>query len=120
MDVDEALSRIQQALAPVRIRYACEKDLQIGIAETLTAAGVPFEREVYLNAKDRVDFRVAKVGVEVKTEGSVTQVTRQLHRYAQSSEVEAIVLVTDKAKHRAVPRKMNGKTVEVIWIPSIR
>ncbi len=108
--------RIIKELMSRRFEYQCEDDLQQAIASVLSDCSIPFVREHRMNAKDRPDFTVEKIAVEVKIEGSVTAVTRQLHRYAQLDEVDEVVLVTSRSKHRSVPREMNGKPVSVVYL----
>lgn len=59
---------------------------------------------------------VEGTGIEVKIKGSLTEVTRQVHRYAQSEQVESLILITARGSHRGLPREMNGKRVIVIYL----
>lgn len=95
-----------------RFRHATEDELQQGLAEALAAAGYRVEREARLNTRDRIDLLVDAVGVEVKIAGIPRDVERQLERYALSDRVRALVLVTNRARHRP-PTTMNGKPVAV-------
>lgn len=97
-------------------RAPTEIALQSAIAATFEADGLSFEREVRLSDRDIIDFLVGGVGVEVKIDGSLSAVTRQLHRYAQSDRVALLVLVTTRMRHRAVPRELNGKRVDVVHL----
>lgn len=90
-----------------------EHALQATIAERLAGADIGFEREVRLSTHDRIDFLCDAVGVEVKVDGSLAAVTRQLHRYAQSPRVRHLVLITTKLQHARAGGTMNGKTVAV-------
>ena len=110
------IDRLGEVLGQHRYSFTCENELQIALASVLTDSSIPFEREKRLTARDRPDFQVGTTAIEVKVGGSLTEVTRQLHRYAQLQEVESILLVTSKARHRAVPRQMNGKRVEVLYL----
>ncbi len=96
-----------------RYTWTDEKQLQDGIEALLTSAGVPFEREFRLSMFDRPDFMVGRVVIEVKVKGSRWDVVRQLHRYAQSPIVDAIILVTTKANHLSMPLAIHGKPVVV-------
>lgn len=93
--------------------YESEERCQAAIAAALQAAGVAFEREVRLSDRDRIDFMVGSVGVEVKLDGSLSALTRQLHRYAQSDRVESLLVVTTRARLARVPQSLNGKRVVV-------
>src|SRR5947199_118923 len=105
MNADQ-LAAILQAY---RIRFYSELHLQDGIAQALTQESIPFEREKQLTPKDRIDFLVGGIGVEIKIESASASVLRQLHRYAQHDLIRELLLVTSRAKHLSIPRRMNGK-----------
>ncbi len=108
---------LRATLERVRLPAATEAALQEAIASSFRAAGIAFEREVSLSSKDRIDFLVeGRVGLEVKIVGGLSEVTRQLHRYAQSERIEALILVTTRMRHRALERELNGKTVDVVHL----
>lgn len=107
-----ALDGLGQDLARSLRGFPSEEALQSAIAAALAARGVPFEREVSLSRADRIDFVVlGRVGLEVKVGGALAAVTRQLHRYAQSERLAALMLVTTRTRHLAVPSSLNGKHV---------
>lgn len=93
-----------------------EAELQQAIGAVLTGAGIEHRREVRLTERDRIDFLVGGVGLEVKVDGSLSAVTRQLHRYAQRPEVGSLLLVTTRPQHRAAPRELCGKPVRVVLV----
>lgn len=99
-----------------KFHFSNEKDLQQGIAELFQAQGVEYQAEVTLTAKDRIDFLVGSVGIEIKIKSSTNTVTRQLLRYAQRPEIESLILVTTKQIHRLIPTKLVEKPVTVIWL----
>jgi hypothetical protein len=115
MNSDETLDRLMSVLGSNGYRFSCEDELQQAIASVLTDCSIHFDREHQMEM-DRLDFRVGNVAVEIKVAGSVTEVIRQLHRYSQSQEIEALLLVTSKSRHRTIPREMNGKRVEVLYL----
>lgn len=120
MMVEQAVAIVRQAL--VAYRFACnsETDLQEAVASVLREAGVPFDREYRLGPRDRVDFLIdGSVAVELKIDGSFSEVLRQLHRYSEHDTVKALVLVTTRAQHRAMPPEMNGKRVDVIHTSTV-
>lgn len=97
-----------------------EEELQGAIAQLLDEAAIPFVREHRLSAADRVDFMFSEgVALEVKVDGSLSSVLRQLHRYAQHPDVERMLLVTTRATHRAVPAVLSGKPVAVVHVGGI-
>jgi ABC-type uncharacterized transport system substrate-binding protein len=94
-----------------RYRYSSETDLQAAIAKLLDRAGIDYRREFRLCELDRPDFMVGDVAIEVKIDGSLASVVRQIARYAEHDEVRAIVLVSTRAVHRSIPATFNGKPV---------
>lgn len=97
----------------MRRRYRHPTDelrLQEEIADAFTEAGVRFEREVVLTPKDRIDFLVGTVGVEIKVKGSAHAVARQLLRYAEHERVSELVLFTTRTQI-VVPPTLGGKCV---------
>lgn len=97
--------------------YSGEADLQAGLWVVLSP--IPgAAREVRLGSRDRIDFLVGRVGVEVKVGGTLAEVVRQLLRYAERDEIDSLVLVTTQQRHRGAPRELNGKPVLVIWMGS--
>jgi hypothetical protein len=93
-----------------------EAELQAGIAEVLKKSGVKFEREFRLQKSDIIDFYLPeqKAGIEVKVDGSMSEVARQIDRYAVSGQIEILLLMTTKSRHLFIPRMLRGKPVIVI------
>jgi len=108
---------IEHALLRHRFRLSREVDLQLGIAEVLTRASVGFEREVRLGDAGTIDFLAAGgLGIEVKIDGSLAEVTRQVARYAQRPEIVGLMLVTTMMRHRAVPSSFADKPIRVVHL----
>lgn len=108
---------IEEAIKRTRFRFSCEKDLQEGLSLLFVQQQIAFRREVDLGEHGRIDFLIDSdqgIGLEVKVDGSLTAVTRQIHRYAQSEHVGVIILVTSKLTHDHMPVTMNGKQVYVV------
>ncbi len=104
-------------LEAFRFRAIHEFELQALIEKALKQTTVRFEREARLSSADRIDFLVhgaTRIGIEVKVDGSVQAVTRQLHRYAQLDTIQELVLFTTRSKHRGIPRSFAGKPIHVI------
>lgn len=105
---------IVRALERYRYEEASEDELQRAVASALVIEGIAFDRERSLSRTDRIDFWADRTGIECKTAGSLAEVTRQLFRYAESAEVDALILVTTRLKLARVPRQINGKAVHVV------
>ncbi|GAA1983354.1 hypothetical protein [Amycolatopsis minnesotensis] len=111
-----AAAAIAYRLAGFRFTWADEHALQDSIADVLTTAGWPVRREVRLGPRSRIDFVVGRIGVEVKVAGTPETVTRQLQRYAHSSELDELVLATTRATHRIVPPVLAGTPVTIAYL----
>lgn len=92
-------------------RSSAERDHQEYLAEWLSAHGVPFEREVGLSQRDRIDFLVhGTVGIELKVSACAAGVLRQLMRYAASPRVEELLLLSFRRSVLAqLPGTLQGK-----------
>lgn len=109
MQID-ALARL---IGSTVFRFSGERGLQDGIESLFTKKGIAYSREVILSPRDRVDFLVGRIGVEVKVDSSLSVVQRQLWRYAGDERVESLLLVTTRAKHKLMPSELLGKPVLV-------
>jgi hypothetical protein len=105
---------IAKVLNSTRFRFADERQLQDGIELALLHAGASFTREKLLGPGDIVDFLVGDVALEVKIGGSLSEVTRQLHRYTQHESVASILLVSSRMRLDNLPAVMNGKPLQVV------
>ena len=80
------------------------------IAGALEAAGLGFLHECRLGPRCRIDFRVGRVGIEVKKGRPNPRVlAAQLGRYLASEELSALVVVMQRAV--PVPERIAGKPV---------
>lgn len=111
-----SVEAILHLLRAHRFHFQSEQELHDGISEALSAAGLAFEREVKLIGMDRIDFMVGSVGLEVKVGQSFADVLRQLHRYVQAPQLEALILVTTRSRHRAIPEFLGGKPLYVEYL----
>lgn len=59
-----------------------------------------------------IDFYCDGIGVELKTQGSVRSIYRQLRKYMQSEEIEAIVLLCTFPV--SLPDSINGKKIVIV------
>jgi hypothetical protein len=109
-----SLATVADAVRGNRYRFSNEEELQRGIAEALDRAGLHADREVKLDARNRIDFLVEGVGIEVKVASNPSTVARQLRRYAEFDRIEALLLVTTRVRHLMLPPTINGKRVVVL------
>lgn len=115
----EDAARIAALIGGQRYRYRDEDALHAGIEQVLAAGSVEATAEARLSGRDRIDFLAGRVGVEVKIAGANADVIRQLRRYATHPEIGALILVTTRARHRAIPRVIEGKPVLVVWLSGV-
>lgn len=97
--------------------FESESELQAGIAAALAGAGLEAHAEVDLgNGVDRIDFLVGTVGIEVKTQGTLSALTRQLHRYALRPGIDELLVVTSRSRLANLPATLNGKPLVVVTL----
>ena len=107
---------LRKLLASQQYIITEERLVQDKIEQVLKDNHIPYTREVKLSDSDRIDFLIGTIGVEVKLKAPVTQVTRQLHRYAYSDDVTELLLVTTSPSLNAVPSFFNNKQISVLLL----
>lgn len=109
-------AELAEQLRPrLRAGVVRELELQDQIARALAALGLDHDRERALSPRDRPDFLVGGLAVEVKIAGSTTAVLEQLLRYLEHDHVTGALLVTTRTRHWA-PAEAHGKPVAVIYV----
>lgn len=116
LKVAMTLDELYAGLGEYRYRFDSEAVLQGAIQAALDALGFPYQREVRLDAKSRIDFLVGAIGLEVKVGGGLTPMLRQIHRYLAFPEVEGLLLVTTKSSHKRLVSMLQGKPVRVLHV----
>ncbi|MGZ1522251.1 hypothetical protein [Xanthomonas citri] len=86
------LNTIARLLSGVRYRYGSEVQLHEVMGQLLAGAGYAFEREYRLDARNRADFWLDGLVVEVKVDGSTGDALRQVGRYIELPQVCAVLL----------------------------
>ena len=79
---------------------------------------LPYVREVSLSKCSRIDFMIGEdgLGIEVKVAGTQTALTHQLHRYALSDRISALILVTSRHFLTDFPGQINSKPLRVAYL----
>lgn len=75
-------------------RYNSELALHESLAKVLADSGYTAERELVLNAKNRADFCVDGLVIEVKVDGTLSEALRQVDRYIALPQVRGVLLVS--------------------------
>lgn len=109
-----ALVIVTRVIGSRRFRFANEKDLQAGIETALLEEGIRFEREVKLAKGDIIDFIVDDLGIEVKIDGPLTALTRQLARYARHERIAELLVVSSRNGLTNLPTSLGGKRLTTI------
>ena len=110
------MEHVYEALSALRAPLQQgEYDLHRLVMDALDAAALPWEHEVRLAPRCRIDLMCGSVGIEIKR-GKVekTRVLEQLRRYAACPQVQALILVTEKTV--PVPHAILGKPVKLICL----
>lgn len=107
------LMKIAQALRSVKFNYSNEIQLHEGIEAVLRQTGYDPQREVRLGERDRIDFLVGDVGIEVKIGGSAASAHRQLSRYAKHDEIGSLIFASTRRTHANDDLRV-GKPVEFV------
>lgn len=109
-----SLEDVTSLLESLPMSMGNEKQMQQAVARALIQAGIPFEPEVILSPKDRIDFLLSGgIGIEVKNAGSYSAVALQLLRYAEADQVESLILLTSRAAHRQLHGLANQFNIPV-------
>jgi hypothetical protein len=111
---DTTILRILSALEGVRApAQPGEYDIHCLIESALSRAGISCAHEYRLAPRCRIDFFVGGVGIEVKKgRPARAALERQLKRYLASGELEALVVVTQRAV--SLPDAIGGKSVRLV------
>ena len=112
--VTREIGRISDALAAVRMPAQPEEyDIHAAVADALRDAGRAFEHEYRLGPRRRIDFRVGRIGIEVKKgRPASSALTAQLRRYMESDALDGAIVVVQRAT--ALPETLGGKPVCLI------
>ena len=113
-NLGQSIDRVIAALSAVRVPAQPEEyDIHAAIARALEDAGLPYEHEYRLGPRRRVDFRVGRVGIEVKKgRPASSRLAEQLRRYLASDELDAIIVVAQRVT--ALPGAIGGKPIYLV------
>lgn len=112
------LESICKVLSGYRYNFQDESSLQEGMAEVLTNNAIAFEREVRLDARNRPDFMIGPVAIEVKIKGTFAEFMRQADRYLELDRISALIVVGTPKWMPAVPASLRGKPIYTVRLTS--
>ena len=112
--IERDIAAVVAALSAVRMPAQPEEyDIHRAVADALDAAGLDYEHEYKLGPRRRIDFRVGRVGIEVKKgRPASSELTKQLCKYMESDALDGVVVVTQRVI--ALPHAINGKPVALV------
>ena len=112
--IEREMRRVADALASVRMPAQPEEyDIHAAVADALSEAGLAFVHEYRLEPRNRIDFLVGRVGIEVKKGRPATSdLTKQLRRYLAADALDGLIVVTQRVT--AVPEEICGKPVMLV------
>lgn len=113
---DALLAQIITSVASYRYRFSSETALHDAIAEVLDTSSLAYQREFIASQRDRFDFLVdGRIVLEIKIDGSLSQVLGQVHRYCEYEYVSAVAILTTKLWANAFPANgLRGKPVSIV------
>lgn len=86
------LNSIANHLADYAYRYSSETALHESLGKVLQGQGFEVVREHRLDARNRFDFWVNGIVIEVKVDGSLSDALRQVDRYINLPDVTGVIL----------------------------
>ena len=110
------MERIIDAISALRAPLQQgEYDLHRLVMDALDAGDIPWEHEVKLAPRCRIDLMCGGVGIEVKR-GKVdrARLLTQLRKYAACEQVQGLILVTEMTV--ALPHTFFGKPVRLVCL----
>jgi len=110
------MERVYNALTALRAPLQQgEYDLHRLVMDALDAACIPWEHEVKLGPRCRIDLMCGSVGIEIKRgKPEPARIHSQLARYAACEQVQSLILVTERTV--PVPHVIVGKPVRMICL----
>lgn len=111
------LGHLANTLSRFLYRYGSEVQLHAAIAKVLDQAGYAYTHEHILDAKNRADFWLDGLVIEVKVDGTLAEALRQCDRYQKLPQVTGLLLASTQ-RWAAAPLKdrpaWNGKAFQMV------
>lgn len=110
------MDRIADVLSAVRMPAQPEEyDIHAAVAGALDGSGLEYTHEYKLGPRNRIDFLVGRIGIEVKKgRPASSRLVGQLRRYLESDALDGMIVITQRVT--ALPATINGKPVKLITL----
>ena len=106
-------SELISIIRSYKIQVNNESDVQRQLDGIFANSGIEYKREFVLDKRNRIDFIIGSIGIEVKIHGiSAKRIYDQLNRYCFFEKISSIILITSQAC--IMPDKINNKEIHVI------
>ena len=110
--MDEIMLALQTLRVPIQ---QGEYDLHHLVMEALDQANIPYQHEVNVAPRCRIDLMCGSVGIEMKRgKPEKSSLMRQLSRYAQSDQISALIVVAERSVD--LPHTLAGKPVRLVCL----
>ena len=110
--MESEIQNILRVISNSRFPLHNEKELQLAIENLFTEKGIQFDREHRLDDKNIPDFFISGIAIEIKIKGSAKAIYKQCVRYCAFTDVQSLILVTNKSM--GFPEDINRKPCYVI------
>ena len=113
MDESETLCIIWDALSHIRIKRTMDEiEIQREVELQFRSHKIPYDREVRLAPRCRLDFLVDSIAVEVKKRRPAkARLVRQIEKYASLPNIKGVIIVLER--HIDIPEIICQKPVKV-------
>ncbi|MBD3183365.1 hypothetical protein GF312_13795 [Candidatus Poribacteria bacterium] len=114
MKESESIRTICEALSHIRIKRTMEEiQIQDEIESQFRGSGIPYQREIKVAPRFRLDFLVEDIAVEVKKRRPARgKLISQIERYASLAIIKGVIIVLEKNTN--IPKTICDKPVKIV------
>ncbi|WP_347990044.1 hypothetical protein [Methylomonas sp. AM2-LC] len=109
--VTQRINQIETILLNYKFRFSCENELQTGIENVLQISNIEYVREKSISKRDRPDFIIDGIAVEIKIKGSLSTAIRQVARYASHDDIRAVLVIGTPFWILRIPKRLHEKEI---------
>lgn len=97
-----------------------EHEVQDTVQASLVRLEVPWVREAKIGKKFRIDFKVERIGIEIKKGRPASKsIASQVERYLRTGELDGVIVICER-RPLETPSNLAGLPVRWISIGSLR